>query len=335
MSSPTKGDGRSKPDWGSPPPQPRPAPKAARPAPAAKAPKAPKPARAPKAPKAAAAQKAAKAPAKRAPAGTRPPQGRPPQRKRGQFHRRYGVVYDIEGPKVRMGVCWFSFALTAIIGGSLITAVLYSAVAAMAAAQMARAWRPFIPQPSVQMAASGALLMGLGASFGAGGAGLGLLGAVALAFVGAAGDGQSHNPRIADIGWTLQCAIAPGAVAMSMVLLTRLDQGSAIGLLLLVSAYETGDFIIGSGSTNPYEGPGAGAAGIVVITFILSTLPISALSFGQAWVFGGLVALLAPIGQLLASALLPASDSPAPALRRFDSLLLTAPIWAWGVGLFL
>jgi hypothetical protein len=120
---------------------------------------------------------------------------------------------------------------------------------------------------------------------------------------------------------------------MSMVLLARYDQGSAIGLLLLVSAYEAGDYLIGSGSPNPFEGPGAGAAGIVVITFILSTLPISALSFGQAWVLGGLVALLAPAGQLLASALLPSADAPAGGLRRLDSLLLAAPVWAWAVGM--
>ena len=61
----------------------------------------------------------------------------------------------------------------------------------------------------------------------------------------------------------------------------------------------------------------------------------SSLDFGQAWLFGGAVAVLAPAGQLLASALLPASASPASALRRLDSLLLTAPLWAWGVGLVL
>jgi hypothetical protein len=200
---------------------------------------------------------------------------------------------------------------------------------------MARAWHVAAPRPSHLMAAAGAGLVVLGACFGAGGAGLGILGAVGLAFVGAAGDNASHNPRIADIGWTLQCALAPAAAAMSIVLLARYDQGSAIGLLLLVSAYEAGDYLIGSGAANPVEGPGAGAAGIVVITFILSTLPISALSFGQAWVLGGLVALLAPAGQLLASALLPSAAAPAGALRRLDSLLLAAPVWAWSVGLVL
>ena len=120
---------------------------------------------------------------------------------------------------------------------------------------------------------------------------------------------------------------------MSMVLLTRLDQGSAVALLLLVSVYETGDYLIGSSASNPFEGPAAGIAAIVVVTFIVSTLPISTLDFGQAWLFGGAVAVLAPAGQLVASAVLPAAASPASALRRLDSLLLTAPLWAWGIGL--
>ena len=72
---------------------------------------------------------------------------------------------------------------------------------------------------------------------------------------------------------------------------------------------------------------------IVVMTFIVSTTPFSALSFGEAWFFGGVVAVGAPLGQLLASALLPAAAAPASALRRLDSLLLVAPAWCWGVGL--
>jgi hypothetical protein len=120
-----------------------------------------------------------------------------------------------------------------------------------------------------------------------------------------------------------------------MVLLARLDQGSAFALLLLASAYETGDYLIGSGSRNPYEGPAAGASAIVVLTFIVSTLPISGLGFGEAWLFGGLMVLLAPVGQLFASAILPSAKSPASALRRLDSLLLAAPVWCVGIGLVL
>jgi hypothetical protein len=243
------------------------------------------------------------------------------------------VVYDVSGPKVRLGLLWFVVAAAALAVGPLATALAYGLAAAIAAAQTARCWRKRRQRPTDAVAAGMAGLMGAGACLGAGGAGIALLAGVATAYVAATGDATSPNPALVDAGWTIQCALPPGLVAMSMVLLDRLDQGSAIALLLLVSAYETGDFLVGSGARNPYEGPAAGASAIVVITFIVSTLPISALDFGQAWLFGGLVLLLAPLGQLLASAVLPSAKSPASALRRIDSLLLAAPVWCLGVGL--
>ncbi|MEX2294543.1 MAG: hypothetical protein WD691_12200 [Acidimicrobiales bacterium] len=247
--------------------------------------------------------------------------------------RRYAVDYDINGPHVRLGVVWFLFALTAIAVGPLPTAVAYGGAAAIAAAQTARCWRKRRNRPDELVAAGTAGLMGAGACFGAGGAGLGILIGVALAFTRATGDTKSAHPTVVDAGWTIQCALPPGIVAMSMVLLARLDQGSALALLLLASAYETGDYLIGTGTRNPYEGPAAGAAAVMVITFIISTLPISTLDFGEAWLFGGLMLLLAPLGQLVASALLPSTKSPASALRRLDSLLLAAPVWCYGIGL--
>lgn len=247
--------------------------------------------------------------------------------------RRYAVVHDTNGPKVRLGILWFLVAAAALAVGPLTTALVYGSVAAVAAAQTARAWRSRRQRPNEAVAAGMAGLMAAGACFGAGGAGLGLLAAVIMAVVVARGDARSPHPTLVDAGWTIQCGLPPGLAAMSVVLLARLDQGSAIALLLLVSAYETGDFLVGSGARNPYEGPAAGGSAVVVVTFIISTLPISALDFGQAWLFGGLVLLLAPMGQLAASALLPSAKAPATALRRLDSLLLAAPVWCFGVGL--
>jgi hypothetical protein len=247
--------------------------------------------------------------------------------------KRYAVVHDTNGPKVRLGILWFLVAASALALGPLATALVYGVAAAIAAAQTARCWRKRRARPNDAIAAGLAGLMGAGALLGAGGAGIGLLACVIMAVVVAAGDAKSPNPAVVDAGWTIQCALPPGLVAMSMVLLARLDQGSAIALLLLVSGYETGDFLVGAGARNPYEGPAAGASAIVVVTFIVSTLPIAALDFGQAWLFGGLVVLLAPLGQLFASALLPSAKAPASSLRRLDSLLLAAPVWCFGVGL--
>jgi hypothetical protein len=255
---------------------------------------------------------------------------RPPSRGR-RFRRRFAVVYDIEGPRVRLGILWFLVAAAALAVGPLTTAVVYGAAAAIAAAQTARTWRRRKVRANELVAAAMAGGMALGACLDAGGAGLAVLGGVVAAVLVAVGDARSPRRSVVAAGWTIQSALFPGLAAMSMVLLTRLDQGSAIALLLLVSAYETGDYLIGSGSRNPYEGPAAGLSAIVVVTFMVSTLPISSLSFGEAWFFGGLVAVLAPAGQLFASALLPTAGSPASGLRRLDSLLLAAP--AWWIGL--
>jgi hypothetical protein len=223
----------------------------------------------------------------------------------------------------------------AIAAGPATTAVAYGIAAAAAGAQAARAWRRLGAGASELMAAGGAGIMAVGACFGAGGAGLGVIAAVVVAFFAAATDTTSDHPHLSDIGYTLQCSLFPGAVAVSLVLLTRLDQGSAIALLLLVSAFETGDYLIGTGAANPFEGPAAGAAAVMVVTFIVSTLPISTLSFGEAWALGGAIVLLAPLGQFLASALLPTATTPASGLRRLDSLLVAGPVWAWAVGLVL
>jgi hypothetical protein len=269
----------------------------------------------------------------RSPSTDEPPSGRRSGGSRSRRARRYAVPYDIDGPRVRLGIAWFFLAAAAIAIGPLPTALVYGGAAGVASAQTARCWRRRRNRPNEVAAGVMAALMGIGACFGAGGAGVAVLAGVGVAYVVATTDVRSPHPAIVDAGWTLQCALPPGLVALSMVLLSRLDQGSAFALLLLASAYETGDFLVGSGARNPYEGPAAGASAIVVITFIISTLPISTLDFGEAWLFGGLMVLLAPLGQLLASALLPSAKAPASALRRLDSLLLAAPAWCYGIGL--
>jgi hypothetical protein len=231
-------------------------------------------------------QAPARPPASKEPAGTT---ARSPARaaatsatRRQRFRRRYAVVYDIDGPRVRLGILWFIGASIALVVGPLAAAVVYGGAAAVAATQTAHVWRRRKPRPNRLVAAGLAGGVGLGACFGAGGAGVAVLAGTAAAVAVAAADRKSRNPTVTDAGWTIQCSLPVGLAAMSMVLLTRLDQGSAIALLLLVSAYETGDYLVGSGSRSPYEGPVAGIAALTVVTFIVSTLSISAFDVGQA-----------------------------------------------------
>jgi len=64
-----------------------------------------------------------------------------------------------------------------------------------------------------------------------------------------------------------------------------------------------------------------------VVVLFFSIPPFN--SATQAWVVGGLVAVLCPLSQMAASLLLPRAGARAPALRRLDSYLLTGPAWLW------
>jgi hypothetical protein len=244
-------------------------------------------------------------------------------------------VYDVDGPRVRLGMAWFVLAVAALVGGPLLTAVLYGTTAAVAAAQTARAWRRRRARPSEPVAAAGAGAVALGAVFGPGGVGVALLGLAGAAVWWAYGDARSRRPLLVDAGLTVQCGMFAGLAAASMVLALRLDIGAAIALLLLASAYEVGDFLIGSGARSTLEGPVAGIAAMLVVIFVVGWFGLAELDFTSATSFGLLAVPLCPAGQLLASAVLPDAASPASALRRLDSLLLLAPLWAWAIGVHL
>ena len=70
--------------------------------------------------------------------GTRAGSSRTSPSRANRLARRYSVVYDIDGPRVRLGMAWFVVAAIAIGIGPLPTALVYGGAAAIAAAQTAR-----------------------------------------------------------------------------------------------------------------------------------------------------------------------------------------------------
>ncbi|MGE3619067.1 MAG: hypothetical protein AB7L84_01280 [Acidimicrobiia bacterium] len=245
--------------------------------------------------------------------------------------RRYRVVYDVDGPRVRLGVGWFVLALGAVLVAPVTTAAVYGGAAGLGAGQAAKAWRRVGGRASVPLAAAAAGAASLGALLGEGGLGLGILVGVALALIGAAGERGPRAALLGHAGLTVQCGLVLGLVAGSMVLVRREDVGAALALLLLASAYEVGDYLVGSGSSNAFEGPIAGIAAGVVVGFVVSAFPVTSLEVGEAAVLSAVAVLGAPVGQLVASAVLPDARASAPGLRRLDSLILAAPVWAWVV----
>lgn len=248
--------------------------------------------------------------------------------------RRYAVVYDVDGPRIRLGILWFVLLMGSISWSPYATAVLLAGMSAVAGKQAADAWNERGTGANWTAAALLAGAIPLSAIFG-----VALLGIVALmvpvvALVVAGLDNARRTPIAEAAGTTVQAALFAGMAAAGVVLTYRFEIGAVVVLVLLVSVYEVGDYIIGSGSSNSVEGPVAGMVGIVVVTFVLQVISVPPWRGTDIWAWGALAAVCCPLGQLAASAVLPAADARAGALRRLDSLLLLAPVWAWTVGLY-
>lgn len=243
---------------------------------------------------------------------------------------RLRLVHDVRGPKVRLGMIWFLTAVGAAWVGPVALAALFGVLAAVSGLQTAYAWRRARPQPHRILAALTGLALPVSALAGVAAVPLAALGALAAAvaapLLGAGARSRAVGPGPAGLA-TLRCGLLPGIAAAAIVGMDRAGFESVLTLLCLVAVYDAGDFLVGSGAANAVEGPLAGSIGVLVVTFTASILEPAPLSAAEVWGLGIATALLAPLGQLAGSALLPSGGSFAPALRRLDSLLLVAPTW--------
>jgi hypothetical protein len=257
-------------------------------------------------------------------------------RKRRRYRRRrLAVVYDVNGPRIRFGIGWFALTMLALVGGRFTVAAVYSATAAFAALQTARAWRRAGARPHRPVAGAGALAVGLSGAISTALVGVAILGFVGFslftAYSAAAATRGRRKPLDA-AAFTIRCGLFPGFAAACVGITARYSLTAAVGLVLVVAGYEIGDYLVGSGARNPFEGPVAGATAIVVVMFAITAVGLKPFVFPGSFALAALAATLCPAGQLLASAILPKVDAPATALRRIDSLLLVAPAWALVVG---
>jgi hypothetical protein len=249
--------------------------------------------------------------------------------------KKIAPVYDTDGPRIRLGVVWFGVAFPAVLLSTMTTGLLFAVCAGLAARQVARAWRTESWQADV--AGGVAALPILGVTFLGTELTMPLLVVAALAALGlglaapCAGL-PSGVGNVAASGVLLQ-ATAPVAVAgIAMVSMRAEVVASLVLLFVLASVYEMGDFIVGSGSSNKFEGPIAGGAALMVTAFPFALLLIEPFDVVGMGVMLGIAAAACPVGQWLASAILPWPGGHAPALRRMDTLLLLAPLWAVATG---
>jgi hypothetical protein len=241
--------------------------------------------------------------------------------------RRFAVTYDVNGPHVRLGFLWFVVVAAALAVGKVPLAVVYSATAALGGYQTARCWQPLGRNPNEYLAAAIGAGIGLSALLGAYSLGVAILISAGVSIVAAFLTADARQDPLGAVGYTLQCGLFVGIAAASPTLAYRVDIGAAAALIIFVSVYETGDYLVGSGSKNAIEGPLAGITGIAVFAFALWVITFVPFQENSLLAFGALAAGLCPLGQLMASAVLPRSDARAPAVRRLDSLFLLGPVW--------
>ncbi len=254
------------------------------------------------------------------------------QRVRAQEERwsqqRYAVPHRIDGPKITLGVAWFLGIFAPLAIAPPLVAVFVIPAAAIAALQTAHAWERHVAVDRQLTAALTVLVAApslLGSELWLGGAVV--VGTLAIVgYAGATLTGPSDRPLVfAEV--TVRSAIPVALAAGSLVQLATSNTGVFVGLVFLVSAYETGDFLVGSGAVNDVEGPAAGVVAVGIVGAGLWLLPPDPLTTTLVPLFVALTALACPLGQVFGSAILPRGDAWAPGLRRLDSYLLAAPIW--------
>ncbi|HLY81439.1 MAG TPA: hypothetical protein VKQ71_00570, partial [Acidimicrobiales bacterium] len=190
-----------------------------------------------------------------------------------------------------------------------------------------RRWRGLRSlEPSVAVAAGGSALIVLVSAAGAVPA---VVVALTVGAASAVGWRGALGPKdVAGTTWRPLIVLLPAAAGAGLVLSRAQSRPVGLALVGMVCAYDSAAYLIGTEADHPWEGPLAGLVSIAALTLFVATELAPPFRGASPWVLGGLAALLAPLGPVVAGRLLGERHAPAPALRRLDSLLLLAPAWA-------
>lgn len=239
-----------------------------------------------------------------------------------------------DGPSVRLGILWFLVALAAVTAGRWPTAVLWTAVAVVAARELVVAWwsatSPTSTRAPATVVATAMLLAAptpIAAALGRGFAGAILVLVVAaLAVVLAASATSILEAGPAEAAGIVVAVLLPTLTAVSVVLVTAAHLWAGIFLVVAVSLYDAGYHIGAAESSSLLEGPVTGAVGALAVTFTMATFQAPPFQTASAAIAGCLVALCCPLGQWASSALLPSPEIQVRAVRRMDAYVLAAPV---------
>jgi len=240
-------------------------------------------------------------------------------------HERLRVVADTGSSRVPLGLLWFALGAVALAVGPVTAAVVFAPVAVVGAIQTATALRRAGARPRPLLAgaiALGVVLAALAPTSRVVGAAV--LAGVALSLAGGFGrGGYAFGAASASVRSWLGVSLA----AAVPVALAGYEPSLAVLVFLLACAYDAGDYLVGSASASWFEGPAAGALGLLAVGFGAAVLQPGALSDHPLWPAVLIAAVACPAGQLLASLALPDARAFAPGLRRLDSLVAVGVAW--------
>ena len=236
---------------------------------------------------------------------------------------------DIEGPKVRLGLAWAVVSTLAVLLGPVATAVVFAGVALAAAGQTCRTWRRKQredPRPYRPVAVLGATVCALAGSAGP-------LAVVAAAVCTAVAGVAASQLRIGRRDWDARSTVAIALVigvgaAAPAVIRDQLGVVAALAFVAWVHAVDASTFIVGSGASNRWEGPVAGAASSGAMGLAVAAVLVPPFRGVSPWVLAVAVAALVPAGTIAATTVLGRDEAPVPGLRRLDAFVVVGPVWA-------
>lgn len=266
-----------------------------------------------------------------APKPERPPEPTPPPTLPEQLPA-LAVVPDTDRPHVRLGLLWAVATIVFVAAGRPFLAVWMATLAGIAAVQVTKAWMARGERPVSWLAVAGAATLPLAAIGGLDTLTMLLVATFVLVLLARVNTMTTAPSR--DVALTMLIVLPIGIAAASPVLLRGLGVAPVLSLLAFAAFHDVGAYLVGTGATAWWEGPVAGVASIVCVTLFVAVL-VPDFKGGSPFLLGVLAAVLTPLGPLAASVVLGDRDTPAPALRRLDSLLLLGPVWAWSAAVVL
>jgi hypothetical protein len=130
----------------------------------------------------------------------------------------------------------------------------------------------------------------------------------------------------------LMAVLVPSVAATSAVVARSQGFSEGVTFLIAICLFDLANFATGTGPRGGAVGAVFSVLTLAVWAVFVSAVVVPPFSGHSAWILMGMVAVLAPAGVYLASAV---AGRPLPALRRLDSLVLAGPAWVVGVGLLL